>query len=141
LPGNVRSVRVEFVDGLQYMSHGSTRSWPEPLPGVELDWMDFGPHAPACAKLFVDSPSEARAAIVNSETGESLVLRFDARQNPALGIWITRGGWNGYEHVALEPTNLPFDSLAEATPKATSARVLPPKGERTWAIRLCLQLL
>jgi len=141
LLGNIRSVRVESVDGLRDMPRGSTRSWPEPLPGVELDWMDFGPHGPACAKLFVESPSEARAAIVNSETGENLVLRFDARQNPALGIWITRGGWNGYEHVALEPTNFAFDSLAEAAPKATSAGVLPPEGERTWAIRLCLQLL
>jgi galactose mutarotase-like enzyme len=141
LPEEVRSVRVESVDGLQDMPHGSTKPWPEPLPGVELDWMDFGLHSPACAKLFVESPSETCAAIANSDTGESLVLRFDARQNPALGIWITRGGWNGYEHVALEPTNLAFDSLAEAVPKAPPTGVLPPKGERTWAIKLRLQLL
>jgi len=139
LPGNVRSVRVESVDGLQDMPHGSTKPWPEPLPGVELDGIDFGPHGLACAKLFVESPSEACAAIVNSETGESLVLQFDARQNPALGIWITRGGWNGYEHVALEPTNLAFDSLAEAASKAVpTGIVLPPKAEKLWAIRLCL---
>ena len=142
LPEDVRSVRVESVEGLQDMPHGSTRSWPEPLPGVELDRMDFGPHGPACAKLFVESPSEARAAIVNSDTGESLVLKFDARQNPALGIWITRGGWNGYEHVALEPTNLAFDSLAEAAFRATSALVLlSPNGEKTWTIKLYLQRL
>jgi galactose mutarotase-like enzyme len=141
LSGDVRSVRVESVDGLQEMPRGSVRSWPEPLPGVELDRIDFGPHGPACAKLFVESLSEARAAIVNSETGENLVLAFDAGQNPALGIWITRGGWHGYEHVALEPTNLAFDSLAEAAPKATSAPVLPPKGEKTWMIRLYLQFL
>ena len=142
LPGDVRSVRVESVDRLQDMPHGSTRVWPEPLPGVELDRMDFGHHSPACAKLFVESPSKACAAIVNSETGESLVLRFDARQNPALGIWITRGGWNGYEHVALEPTNLAFDSLAEAAFRATSALVLlSPNGEKTWTIKLYLQRL
>src|SRR3712207_7250269 len=51
------------------------RSWPEPLPGVELDRMSFGRHSPACAKLFVESPSETCAAIVNSDTGESLVLK------------------------------------------------------------------
>jgi hypothetical protein len=139
LPGDVRSVRVESVDGLQDMPHGSTVSWPEPLPGVELDRMDFRSHGPACAKLFVESLSDARAAITNSKTGESLVLRFDARQNPALGIWITRGGWNGYEHVALEPTNLPSDTLVEAIPKATSALVLPPTGEKVWTIELHLQ--
>jgi galactose mutarotase-like enzyme len=141
LPENVRSVRVESVDGLQDMPHGSIKPWPEPLPGVELDRMDFGCHSPACAKLFIESPSETCAAIVNSDTGESLVLKFDARQIPALGIWITRGGWNGYKHVALEPTNLAFDSLAEAVPKAPPTGVLPPKGERTWAIKLRLQLL
>jgi hypothetical protein len=141
LPENVHSVLVEFVDGLQDMPHGSIRSWPEPLPGVELDRMDFGPHGPACAKLFIESPSEARAAIVNSKTGESLVLRFDAQENSALGVWITRGGWIGYEHAALEPTNLAFDTLAEAAPKSTSALALPPDGEKLWAIELLVQRL
>ena len=139
LPEDVRSVRVESADGLQGMPHGSPRPWPEPLPGVNLSWMDFGAHGPACAKLFVESPSVACAAIVNSHTGDSLVLRIDVRQNPALGIWITRGGWYGYEHAALEPTNVASDSLAEATTRATSALVLPPEGERAWTIRLCLE--
>jgi galactose mutarotase-like enzyme len=141
LPEEVRSVRVESVDGLQGMSHGGTGPWPEPLPGVNLSWMDFGPYSPACAKLFVESPSVPCAAIVNSHTSESLVLRTDVRQNPALGIWITRGGWYGYEHAALEPTNVASDSLAEVAAKATSAIVLPPEGERAWTIRLCLEVL
>ena len=141
LPEDVRSVRVESADGLQSMPHGSPMPWPEPLPGVNLSWLDLGPHGPACAKLFVESPSVACAAIVNSHTGDSLVLRIDVRQNPALGIWITRGGWYGYEHAALEPTNAASDSLAEVAAKATSALVLPPEGERAWTIRLCLDLL
>jgi galactose mutarotase-like enzyme len=141
LPEDVRSVRVESVDGLQGMPHGSTRPWPEPLPEVNLSLMDFGPYDPACAKLFVASPSVACASIVNSHTSDSLVLRIDVQQNPALGIWITRGGWYGYEHAALEPTNVASDSLAEVAAKATSALVLPPEGERAWTIRLCLDLL
>jgi len=141
LPEDVRSVRVESADGLRGMPHGSPRPWPEPLPDVNLSRMDFGPHGPACAKLFVESPSVACAAIVNSHTRDSLVLRIDVRQNPALGIWITRGGWYGYEHAALEPTNVASDSLAEVASKATSALVLPPEGERAWRIRLCLELL
>ncbi|MCA1709188.1 MAG: hypothetical protein LC808_40270 [Actinobacteria bacterium] len=141
LPADVCSVRVESVDGLRDMPHGSIRPWPEPIPGVELGRMHFGSHSPACAKLFVESPSEGRAAIVNPRTRESLILEFDVRQNPALGIWLTRGGWFGYEHVALEPTNLASDSLAEAVPRATSTLILPPRGERTWTIRLRLQRL
>jgi galactose mutarotase-like enzyme len=141
LPADVRSVRVESVAGLPDMPHGSVRPWPETISGVELGRMDFGPHSPACAKLFVESPGEGRAAIVNPRTRESLALEFDARQNPALGIWLTRGGWHGYEHVALEPTNLAFDSLAEASPGATSASVLPPGGEITWTTRLRPQRL
>ena len=139
LPADVRSARVESASGLPDIPHGSVRSWPEPVPGVELERMDFGSYRPACAKMFVESPGEGRAAIVNSRTGESLTLEFDARQNPALGIWLTRGGWHGYEHVALEPTNLASDSLAEAAPRATSSSILPPGRERTWTIRLGLQ--
>jgi hypothetical protein len=59
----------------------------------------------------------------------------------ALGIWITRGGWHGYEHAALEPTNAASDSLAEAATKVTSAHILPPEGEKAWMIRLCLEPL
>jgi galactose mutarotase-like enzyme len=141
LPEEVRSVRVESADGLQGTLHRNPRPWPEPFPGVNLSRMDFGPHGPACAKLFVESPGVARAAIVNSHTGDSLVLRIDVRQNPALGIWITRGGWHGYEHAALEPTNGASDSLAEAASEGTSALVLPPEEVRAWTIRLCLQSL
>ena len=138
---DVRSVRVESVAGLQDMPHGSIRPWPEPIPGVELGRMHFSSHSPACAKLFVESPSTGRAAIVNPGTRESLVLEFDVRQNPSLGIWLTRGGWYGYEHVALEPTNLASDSLVEAVPRVTSTLFLPPRGERSWTIRLRLQHL
>ena len=139
LPADVRSVLVESVSGLPDMPHGRVRPWPDPIPGVELGQMDFGSYGPACAKLFVGSPGEGRAAIVNSRTRESLTLEFDARQNPALGIWLTRGGWHGYEHVALEPTNLASDSLAEAPPRATAASILPPGTESAWTIRLDLQ--
>ncbi len=139
LPEDVSSVRVESVDGLQGMPHGSTRPWPEPLPGINLSLLDFGLYSPACAKLYVESPCVACAAIVNSHTSDSLVLRIDVRQNPALGIWITRGGWYGYEHAALEPTNVASDSLAEVASNSTSALVLPPEGERAWTIRLCLE--
>jgi galactose mutarotase-like enzyme len=141
LSADVRSVRVESVAGLPDMPHGSIRPWPEPIPGVELGRMHFGSHSPACAKLFVESPSEGRAAIVNPRTRESIILEFDVRQNPSLGIWLTRGGWYGYEHVALEPTNLVSDSLAEAVPRVTPTVILPPRGERSWTIRLSLQHL
>lgn len=138
LPEDIRSARVESVDGLLSMPPGSTRPWPKPLPDLNLTWMDFDPYGAACAKLFVESPS---AAIVNSHTGESLALRMDVQQNPVLGIWITRGGWHGYEHAALEPTNAASDSLAEAATKVTSAHILPPEGEKAWMIRLCLEPL
>ena len=141
LPGDVSFVRVESTEGLQNMPHGSIRPWPEPIPGVELEQMSFGAHGPACAKLFAESPSEGQAAIVNPQTREALILEFDVRQTPVLGVWLTRGGWNGYEHVALEPTNYASDSLAEAASAPTPALTLPPGGEKAWTIECRLERL
>ncbi len=141
LPGDVGFVRVESAEGLRDMPHGSIRPWPGPIPGVELDQMNFGAHGPACAKLFAESPSEGRAAIVNSQTRESIILEFDLQQTPVLGVWLTRGGWNGYEHVALEPTNYASDSLAEAASAPTPALTLPPGGEKAWTIECRLERL
>lgn len=43
-----------------------------------------------------------------------------------LGIWITRGGWRGSHHFALEPTNASCDALSEAP--ANNQMFLPARG-------------
>lgn len=141
LPEHIHSVRVESAGRLPGMHPGSIRPWPKPIPDVDLEWLDLGTQGSANTKLFAEPLNEGRAALVNSRSGERLVFDFDTRRNPALGLWITRGGWNGYEHVALEPTNLASDSLADAAPDAIHALGLSPEGEKTWTVKLRLEHL
>lgn len=141
LPRNTRSIRIESAEGLPDTRHGSVRPWPEPVAGVDLESMDFSVYGTGFVKLFAESLNEGRAALSNSRSGERLVFEFDTQRNGALGVWINRGGWHGYEHVALEPTNLASDSLAVGAHRDPHTISLPPEGEKTWTIKLRLERL
>lgn len=64
------------------------------------------------AKIFAQPVSESRAAIHNATSGDRLEFAWDAAENDTLGLWLTRGGWHGHDHFAIEPTNAAGDSLA-----------------------------
>lgn len=100
-----------------------------------LDTLDFGPRAPACAKVHCRGLTIGRAAIVNAQNGNGLRWQWNASENDALGIWLTRGGWNGCHHLALEPTNAPVDSLADAVASGCGGS-LAPRATKHWTIYL-----
>ena len=67
-----------------------------------------------CCKAFAHPVREGRAAIKNNLQGDWLQFSWDPDANNALGLWLTRGGWHGHHHFAIEPTNANHDSLATA---------------------------
>jgi hypothetical protein len=103
-----------------------------------LDTLDFGARAPACAKVFARNLTEGHAAVVNDRTGDRLALEWNAVEMGALGIWLTRGGWNGCHHLALEPTTTAADSLAVAAAEGQCG-IIAPRSTRTWSVRLHLE--
>ncbi len=141
LPRNIESIRIESADGLPGMRPGSIRPWPVPVAGVDLESIDFSMHEPSFVKFFAEPLNEGRAALANSRSGERLVFEFDTRRNGALGVWINRGGWHDYEHVALEPTNLACDSVADGSRRDPRTISLSREGEKTWTIKLRLERL
>ncbi len=106
LPAEVRTARVESQRALGLPS---VCAWPAPASGFDLARMSAPTTAPWCLKLFTGPLHEGHASVVNEHTGDRLTIRFDVQENPYLGIWLTRGGWNGFEHFALEPTNQAAD--------------------------------
>jgi galactose mutarotase-like enzyme len=128
---NEASVEATTLPGTR---RGDRWAWPARMPGVELQRLDLGPR-PAYAKMFAPSSTSGCAYVFNPITGDRLTFRIDPAELPALGIWVTRGGWNSYHHFALEPTHAPFDSLAEAA-NAKACPVLKPCGLSTWHIEL-----
>lgn len=131
VPVNGVSVEAATLPGAR---RGDRWAWPAPMSGIDLRRMDLGSQ-PGYAKMFATSSPSGRADIFNSITGDRLSFSFDVAELPALGIWITRGGWRGYHHVALEPTHAPFDSLADAA-EARACPILKPRGIATWRIEL-----
>lgn len=81
------------------------------------NWMDAVSSAippEKCSKAFARPVHEGRATVKNKVQGDSLRFAWDGAANNTLGLWLTRGGWHGHHHFALEPTNADHDSLAAA---------------------------
>lgn len=139
LPSAVTKVAVEAFREVDAPS-ADHWSWPNPGRGVNLSTGQFGTERPGFAKVFAGPETGGVASLVHGRTGARLTLSWDVRQNPWLGVWISSGGWNGYQQVALEPTTSPHDSLLDAFTAGNAATIAA--GEtRVWALAMTLARL
>ena len=137
LLGDVRQVRVEAVINVPLGGRGDLYAWPQPIEEVALDQLDLGGRK-AAVKLFTEPHAASGAIIQNERTGDTLRLEFDSRQVDTLGIWLTRGGWNGYHHLALEPGIGAPDSLEVAVNSWRRFGLLMPNETLRWRFHLTL---
>jgi hypothetical protein len=103
-----------------------------------LKGLEFGSGQPDCAKTYAGPIHDGRAAIKNLHSGDRMAFSWDTRLNPTLGIWLTRGGWNGQHHQALEPCNGWPDALAEAC-TLNQCGVVPPHAKLNWEVTIQIQ--
>ncbi len=103
---------------------GRRRAWP-----VEV-------RAGAAVKVFTEDLAQGCVAIRNDRTGEALEFSFDHQMLSTVGLWINRGGWNGYQHVAIEPTNGAPDALNVAVRKWRRFGVVRPNETKHWRVTL-----
>lgn len=90
-----------------------------------------------CAKMFARPVADSWAAIRNAARGDRLEFVWDSAENNTLGLWLTRGGWHGHHHLAIEPTNADGDSLADTAGRKNCGTVAG-KGAVNW--QLCLRV-
>ncbi len=88
-------------------------------------------------KAFVPA-GNGKAALVHGKTQERLELSWDPTQLPWLGIWITRGGWNGYDHAALEPTHGAPDALDVAVEQWRAHATVASGATTHWQMNIHL---
>jgi galactose mutarotase-like enzyme len=106
------------------------------LAGEEwINGLKFRAEKPACVKVYAGPLREGQAGVVNTHSRDRLLFAWDTKTNNTLGVWLTRGGWNGYHHVALEPANGAPDTLIEAA-KARRCGIIQPKEQQSWQIKL-----
>jgi len=133
LPEEVDCLRMSASNG--FPGDADSLSWPMPFPGFQLDRFEMGDNRVSRLKAFTSPLQEGCAGIRNDHTNDRLEISWDVRENPFLGVWMTRGGYRGIQYVtALEPTNAPNDSLADAA--QSEHTVVPGGGVRKWSLRL-----
>jgi galactose mutarotase-like enzyme len=101
IPG-VTQMLVESGINVPLGERGDRIDWPTPIEGINLDRLDLG-RPNAALKLFSEAGSVSSATLRNERTGDALRFDFDPRHVDTLGVWLTRGGWRGYHHLAVEP--------------------------------------
>ena len=106
------------------------------LAGAEwIDGLNFSTDKPECVKSYASPLREGRASVVIAATRDRLEFEWDTTRNNTLGLWLTRGGWNGYHHVALEPANDAADALTDAV-KTGRCGLLAPMESQSWQVKL-----
>lgn len=135
LPEEVESLSVEVArnpDG----GEGDFWSWPGPFSGIRLDQLRLGTKDDSYLKAFVGPVKEGKVTLHSPARSESLEISWNPTELPYLGLWICRGGWNGHQHLALEPTTAPADVLDEA-----SGTWVEANGVCNWSFRLSFRAL
>jgi hypothetical protein len=64
-----------------------------------------------------------------------LTIRWADSCNPIFGLWLTRGGWHGHHHLALEPTNAKDDGLVDAVTRGCHG-TLSPFSRQEWSVEI-----
>jgi hypothetical protein len=100
-----------------------------------IEGLDFGDRNPACAKTFAARLTAGMGGVLNSRTGDRLAFHWDTAENDTLGLWLSRGGWNGQHHLALEPTNGMPDALDIAAGQHCCG-LIPARGAKSWHVRM-----
>jgi hypothetical protein len=103
-----------------------------------INGLKFNAELPAYRKAYAGPLREGQVGIVNNADRDRLHFEWDTKSNAILGLWLTRGGWNGYQHIALEPANGAPDTLTEAV-KAGRCGLVQPKQQESWQIKLRLR--
>jgi hypothetical protein len=118
-----RSSRVEYfiwaIHPLLRLEAGDQLELPDSthalLHGVAwIDAVDSVIPETNCVKTFARPICQGWSAIRNEVKGDRLEFEWDPVENNTLGLWLTRGGWHGHHHFAIEPTNADDDVLALA---------------------------
>lgn len=121
--------RLELTD--ETRQHLKGEAW--------LESLGFPVGSAQCAKVYAGPLRQGRAGICNPRTGDRLTFEWNPAECDTLGLWLTRGGWNGHHHLALEPAIGAADSLAVAASQSKRCGLLPPHSTKIWRVQLHLE--
>lgn len=114
---------------------GEAVSWQDLLAGP-LEGGAYRPGSGIYYKYFLHGMKQGVAHWGQPEKG-AVTLEWPVDVLPYLAVWCSQSGVGELEHLAPEPTNTRYESLADALKHGEARHILPGKPER-WTIRLRL---
>lgn len=93
-------------------------------------------------KGFTDMLEKGYAGLFRQQKNESILISFDSKKLPYLGVWLCYGGWpveSRKKHftIALEPTTGRPDSLSESV-KRNECSIIGTGEEKKWQVEFSL---
>lgn len=140
LPPSVTTVEVGSVDGASPLTpYTPGASWPMHR-GLNLAQAQLNiDGAPASTKVYAGPLAETEGWAILEDPADGFSARFDYPTDPCryLGLWLNRGEWGGYTHVALEPATGVTEFLSQATAR-DAVLTVPAGGSVTWYVTITL---
>ncbi|HEU5122454.1 MAG TPA: hypothetical protein VFW05_00165 [Verrucomicrobiae bacterium] len=109
----------------------------ELIPAGQMEIADLILAEGRCAKTFATPLSEGFVELENRISGDRLAFEWNAAENDTLGIWLTRGGWHGHHHLALEPTNGDSDALSIAAAQSRCG-IVRAGSSNNWQLKITI---
>lgn len=132
LPPDVSAVEIGSVSGISPLHEYAPATWPVTdgmnLAGVQLNTNG----APAATKVYVGPMEERWAALHDTLAGFVVGFAFTV---PMLGLWLNRGAWGGYTHVAIEPTTGISEHLSTAVAR-DNVLTVPSNESAHWSVTI-----
>lgn len=143
LPPEVTNVRIDSSRGQRLGNSGTVIAWPKPHgPISDLDLSRTEAVTASTAEMLYTGPLQSGwCGLYRARSGNGIVVRFNARTLPYLGLWFCYGGWPEDPHqprqyaVAFEPTVAPWGTLTGASEKG-EAPVLAGHASFSFAIAI-----
>lgn len=132
LPPSVSDVEIGSVSGMSPLHEYAPDTWPRTagldLAGVQLNT----DNAPAATKVYVGPMTDRWAALHDTLAGFVVGFAFTV---PMLGLWLNRGAWGGYTHVAIEPATGISEHLSTAVERGNVLTV-PAYETAYWSVTI-----
>lgn len=141
LPSEVTKVKVGMAITDRLGAFGDEISWPRTADnrGNTVDLSKLGQPCDGTGEnLYTPKLTNSWCAAFNEPRKEAIGFSFDADKLPYLLVWINYGGYQGYYHIALEPSTGRPDNLEIAIRDWKNYATIQPKAKVSWTERIFL---
>jgi len=144
MPEGVDRLFINWASDSKIGTFGQYVSWPELNGGSSgKDFFKIRSKNTGIAmKVFTDILHSGTAGLYRTEKNESMLISFDIRKLPYLGVWLCYGGWpvgseKKHYTIALEPATGRPDSLSESV-KRNECSVIGSGEQKNWKLEVSL---